>query len=60
MRTKKEINEIRTNWGAKIQVITDAVRKIIKLGDSEMVWRRISQLRIISRNNKQKPYGELF
>ena len=43
-----DINDIRIQWGnRRIEIITEEIRKNIKLRDTKMVWKRIDQLKII-------------
>ena len=52
-----DINDIRIQWGnRRIEIITEEIRKNIKLGDTKMVWKRINQL----KNNKTRPFEKII
>ena len=40
----------------KTDLITEEIRKIVKMGDRKMAWARINQL----KNNKEKPLGNII
>ena len=52
-----DINDIRIQWGnRRIEIITEEIRKNIKLRDTKMVWKRIDQL----KTNKNKPFEKII
>ena len=51
---KKAISDIRIIWKAKIEIVTTEIWNSVKMGDTKMVWVRLSQL----KNNKSEPFGD--
>ena len=38
------------------EIIIAEIRNSVKMGDTEMIWKRVNQL----KNNKSKPVGEII